>query len=243
MATTLSLPPFNYLIINFLTYSLFFIFLVKKSSQHKSIKFFFIYGWLFGFGYFATNLYWISIALTFDQNFKVLVPLTVILIPSFLSIFYGFVSSLFIILKQKNIISSFFIYSLIFGFIEFVRGSILTGFPWNLIVYSFSNQLEFLSIISVIGTYGLNLFCISLFTSPALLVLKNSNKEIGICIFFLITVIFLYFFGFSYKEKFNKSVKEDYDYKIRVIGSNISLDRFYTYIDNFFTSIGIADLY
>ena len=27
-------------------------------------------GWLFGFGYFLTNLYWISISLTFDQNFK-----------------------------------------------------------------------------------------------------------------------------------------------------------------------------
>ena len=34
------------------------------------MKIFFLYGWIFGFGYFVTNLYWISISLTFDQSFK-----------------------------------------------------------------------------------------------------------------------------------------------------------------------------
>ena len=85
--TSLSLPPFNYWIINFFTFSLFFIFLIKKSDHHNDKKLFFFYGWLFGFGYFISNLYWISISLTFDQNFKFLIPFTVFLIPAFLSIF------------------------------------------------------------------------------------------------------------------------------------------------------------
>ena len=50
----------------------FFIFLFKKSKTTKSKKDFFFYGWLFGFGYFLSSLYWISISLTFDQNFKFL---------------------------------------------------------------------------------------------------------------------------------------------------------------------------
>jgi len=195
MLTSLSLPPFNYLIINFLTFTSFFIFLIKKFNQNKNTKLFFIYGWLFGFGYFVTNLYWISISLTFDQNFKFLIPLTVIFIPAFLAIFYGLVSYFFIILKPKKIISSFLLFSLIFGVLEFVRGSILTGFPWNLIAYSFSNQLEVLSITSIIGTYGFNLFCISLFTSPAIFILRDTKKDVGVCIFFLITIIFFYFYG------------------------------------------------
>ena len=201
MITSLSLPPFNYLIINFLTFSFFFIFIIKKSNQNKNSIFFFIYGWLFGFGYFVTNLYWISISLTFDQNFKFLIPLTIIIIPSFLAIFYGLISYLFKIFKPKKIISSFLVFSLIFGFIEFVRGSILTGFPWNLIAYSFSNQLEVLSIISILGTYGFNLFYISLFVSPALLILKDKKKDLWVCIFFFITIIFFYINGFSYKLK------------------------------------------
>ena len=173
MLTSLSLPPFNYFIINFFTFSLFFYFLIKKSINLKNKKLFFIYGWIFGFGYFFTNLYWISISLTFDQNYKFLIPLTIFLIPSFLALFYGLVSFLFLIFKTKNILSSLLLFSLIFGATEFIRGIFLTGFPWNLIVYSFSNQLEFISIISIIGTYGLNLFCILIFTSPAVLFIKN----------------------------------------------------------------------
>ena len=68
--TSLSLPPFNYIIVNFLTFSLLYIFLVKKFEVYKNKRLFFLYGWLFGFGYFISNLYWISISLTFDENFK-----------------------------------------------------------------------------------------------------------------------------------------------------------------------------
>ena len=229
--TSLSLPPFNYFIINFFTFSLIFIFLIKKSKIHQNKKLFFLYGWLFGFGYFASNLYWVSISLTFDENFKSLIPLTIFIIPGFLSIFFGLISCTFIIFKSKKIINSFLIFSLIFGVLEFLRGSILTGFPWNLIAYSFSNHSEILSITSLIGTYGLNLVCVSLFTSPALLILRYSKEEVGIFIFFLIAFISFYSYGVYYEDKFSKEKKEIYDYKIRVIGSNISLDRFYSGID------------
>jgi len=50
-------------------------------------------------------------------------------------------------------------------------------------------------------------------------------------VFFFITIIFFYIYGSFYKEKFNNSVRETYDYKIRIVGSNISLDRFYLNVD------------
>jgi len=227
MATSLSLPPYNFLIINFITLPLFFLFLVKKSFQHKNIKLFFFYGWLFGFGFFITNLYWISISLTFDQNFSFLIPFALILIPAFLALFYGLISYFFIIFKSKKIIVSFLIFSLIFGVVEFIRGSILTGFPWNLIAYSFSEQLEILSIISIIGTYGFNLFCISLFTCPAIILLRDTKYDLVVCFLFFITTVIFFIYGSSYKDNFNLLKKEAYDYKIRLIGSNISLNRFY----------------
>ncbi|MDC6477791.1 apolipoprotein N-acyltransferase [Candidatus Pelagibacter sp.] len=231
VASSLSLPPYNYLIINFFTFSSFFIFLFKKSKTTKSKKDFFFFGWLFGLGYFLSSLYWISISLTFDQNFKFLIPITIILIPSFLGIFYGLVTFCFIISKPQKIVSSFFIFSLLFGVFEFIRGSILTGFPWNLIAYSFVNHLEILSITSIIGTYGFNLFCISLFTSPAIFILRETKKDVAVCIVFLIMPFLFYLHGLSYKERFNSSEFIDYEYKVRAIGSNISLDRFYSNVD------------
>ena len=233
IVTSFSLSPFNYFIINFLTFTLFYLFLIKRIDQHKNISLFFFYGWLFGFGYFISSLYWISISLTYDENFKFLIPLAVILIPAFLALFYGLITFFFLILKPKKIISSFLIFSLIFGVVEFIRGTILTGFPWNLIIYSLSQQKEFLSITSIIGTYGLNLFCISLFTSPAIMLLGDAKKILEFFILFLITVIFFYSYGHYNKEKFYGSNTKIYEYKLRIIGSNISLDRFYQKTDPF----------
>ncbi len=229
--TSLSLSPFNYVIINFLTLSLFYIFLIKKLTFYKNKKIFFLYGWLFGFGYFVSNLYWISISLTFDENFNYLIPFTIVLVPSFLALFYAFISYLFVVLKPKKNLSSFFLFSLIFGIVEFIRGSILTGFPWNLIAYSFSNQIEILNITSIIGTYSFNLFCISLFTSPSLFILKDNKKDISVCIAFLITTMSFYVFGYQNLEKFNKEQSEKLNYKIRIVSSNINIDRFYNNID------------
>ena len=231
LLTSLSLPPLNYFIINFLTLSLFYTFIVKKLSENKNKKIFFIYGWLFGFGYFVSNLYWISISLTFDENFKFLIPFTILLIPGFLSLFYGLISYLFIILKPKNNLSSFFLFSVVFAIIEFLRGSILTGFPWNLIAHSLSNQLEILNITSIIGTYSFNLFCISLFTSPSLIILRKKKKDAGVFIAFLIITISFYFFGSENFEKFNDEKSTKHEFKIRIISSNISIDRFYNDVD------------
>ena len=119
-----SLPPYNYFIINFITFSLFFIFIFNKKKKTLNNKYFFKYGWFFGFGYFLFSLYWIVISLTFDQSFKFLIPVAVILLPAFLAIFYGLMTYLFSILYSKNVASTFFIFSILFGTTEFIRGSV-----------------------------------------------------------------------------------------------------------------------
>ncbi len=229
--TSLSLPPFNYVLINFFTMSLLFVFLVKKFENYKNKKISFFFGWLFGFGYFATNLYWLSISLTFDESFTFLIPFSIILVPGFLALFYGLSICMFIILKPKKILSSFFLFSLIFGLVEYLRGTILTGFPWNLFAYSFSNHLEIINVISIIGTYGFNLFCISLFTSPAMLIFREEKKNIFVFFIFFVITTSLYFYGSSNLNKFDESEFSKHGYKIRIVSSDISIDRFYNNID------------
>ena len=105
--STLSLPPYNYYIITFVTFTLFFIFIFNnKNISCKNITCF-KYGWFFGFGYFLSGLYWISISLTFDQTFKFLIPLAIILVPSFLAVFYGLITYLFSLVSYQ--IEKFFI--------------------------------------------------------------------------------------------------------------------------------------
>ena len=107
----------------------------------------------------------------------------------------------------------------------------MTGFPWNLIAYSFSNHIEILSITSIIGTYSFNLFCISLFASTSFLIFRDTKKEIIVCILFFIMTLCFYFFGSQRLEKFNNIEADKLNYKLRVISSNVSIDRFYNNTD------------
>ena len=93
--SSFSLPPYNYFVINFITFSLLFIFLFNKKVGIFKNRYFFKYGWFFGFGYFLSSLYWIVISLTFDQSFKFLIPFALLFIPAFLAIFYGLITYLF----------------------------------------------------------------------------------------------------------------------------------------------------
>ena len=225
--SSLSLPPYNFFFINFITFSLLFIFLFKNKNEIKNKFIFFIYGWLFGYGYFLSNLYWISISLTFDESFNFLMPFAVVLIPAFLAIFYGLVTFFFPFLKKQKIITSILFFSLLFGIVEFVRGYIFTGFPWNLIVYSLSEMLSFISIISIIGTYSLNLIIITFFTLPAVFILRHFKKNYFVILFLILLPTVFLSYGLYYNTNFSKLDAKKNELIVRIISSNISLDRFY----------------
>ena len=87
LLTSFSLPPFNFLILNFITFPILLLFVIyNQKKKWNSFKL----GWSFGFGYFISSTYWITNSLTFDENFKHLIPIAFLIIPLFLGSFYGF---------------------------------------------------------------------------------------------------------------------------------------------------------
>ncbi len=226
--TIFGFAPYNLTYINFFTFTflLFLILIVKKRTQSKyrkkiSNRYFFYLGCAYGFGFFLFGNYWISISLTHDESFKELIPFAVILIPLFLSIFFGLAILLTGFFAEKSI-SFILIFSLFFSLFEYIRGNILTGFPWNLISYTWSWSLESIQTLSLIGVYSLSLISITLFSIPLLFLQKKIvKKNIFFLLIFLIIFIGNYSYG-KYKLK-TDSYKLDKNIYVKIISPNFSL--------------------
>ena len=224
--TSFSLPPYNLFFINFLTLPVLLYILVNYVDK-KTISFF--VGWIFGFGYFISNLYWITNSLTFDVNFKFIIPFALILIPLFLGIFYGLVTFLCNFFNLKNKISSILIFSIFFGGIEFLRSFIFGGFPWNLVVFSLSNNLPSLQILSYIGTYSLNLLSVTIFLLPVIFFFKYKTlTKFLIFSIGLILVVINFLYGNLIIKNFEKKKHDNLSSIIRVVSPNIPIERFLT---------------
>ena len=167
LVSSFSLPPYSFFFINFITLPLLLIYLISKYKDGKWISF--KIGWFFGFGYFVSNLYWITNSLTFEENFKPLIPIALILIPLYLGIFYGLTTYAISFLSLNKKFSSILIFAFFFSLFEYVRSFALGGFPWNLIAFSWTDYLPFLQILSIIGTYSFNLLSITIFLIPTII--------------------------------------------------------------------------
>ena len=224
--TSFSLPPYSYFFINFLTFPLLLIFLILnyKKGKWSSFKI----GWMFGFGYFISNLYWITNSLKFEENFKPLIPIALILIPLFLGIFYGLVTFACSFFSLKKKFSSIIIFSFFFSLIEFIRSFVLGGFPWNLIVFSWSDYLPFLQVLSYIGTYSFNLLSVTIFLIPAI-ILFNYRKGIKaiflICTTFILLINFLY--GSFIIKSNDKFIQNDLNFVVKIVSPKISINRYF----------------
>ena len=229
--TTLSFEPFNLTVINFLIFPLFFYLLTYINKKSKGIyrkkphkKNFFVFGLAFGFGFYLGGLSWITNSLTFDENFKVLIPFALILIPLFLSLFIG-LTTLIIGPYLKLDFSSLLIFSASLAFSDYLKAHILTGFPWNLWAYSTVKANEILQIINLIDLYSYNLFVITIFSLPIIFLFKLSTFKKSLSILLALIIIFvLYIFG-NYtinknEKKLENNIKKTY---VKIVAPNFDL--------------------
>mgnify|MGYP003968336983 FL=1 len=230
--TILSFEPFNLTIINLIIFPFFFYLLVYINKRSKVIyrqkpykKNLFIFGLAFGFGFYLSGISWITNSLTFDENFKILIPFALILIPLFLSLFVG-LTTLIIGPYLKLNFPSLLIFTAGLAFSDYLRSNVLTGFPWNLWAYSTIQINEILQITNLIGLYSYNLFVITIFSLPIIFFFKISKIKKIISFIVIFFIIFnLYIYG-NYEVNKNKKTLESVKEKIyvKVISPNFNLE-------------------
>lgn len=123
-------------------------------------------GWMFGAGYFAAGLYWVPNALLVDAaRFAWLIPFAVLGLSLGLGLFIGGVA-----LLARQIWSPgggrVFALAACWTLFEWVRGTVLTGFPWNPIGNVWVAAPPVLQSAAWIGVYGLS--AVTVFAAAAL---------------------------------------------------------------------------
>lgn len=212
-----SMAPFNYTLFLFITFPLMIYFLdgIYNYSHKKFIKSFFLF-FFFGIGFYAISIFWLVTPFSYNEVVNIwLVPLIVFFLILFLSIFNGLVGLCSMYFWNKGfyrilIFSSFWI------FFELVRSYILTGFPWNLISYTWSWNEEIMQITSFIGSYGLSFFTV--LGCASLIYFKQFKKYLNLFPVFLIFTF--YIFGYFFLQ--NKSNSFSEKIFVQIIQPNIS---------------------
>jgi apolipoprotein N-acyltransferase len=126
-------------------------------------------GWWFGFGYFVAGLFWVGEAFLVDaQNFAVLLPLAVTLLPAGMALYYAAATGLAARFWCPGAMRVL-VLALALSAAEWLRGHAFTGFPWNVIGYALTYPLPLMQGAAYLGIYGLSLCAVLLFALPAVL--------------------------------------------------------------------------
>ncbi len=168
--SVLALPPLDWWPVPFLTFPLL-VWLIDGAGAGRlgGIVSAAITGWLFGFGYFVAGLYWIGYAFLVDaKTFAWLLPFAVAGLPAYLALYTGLGLA---IARALWLPGPWRILSLAVGLAiaEWLRGHLLTGFPWNAFGYLLAGPASLAQATSVIGLWGLTLVAVAVYASPATL--------------------------------------------------------------------------
>jgi apolipoprotein N-acyltransferase len=132
-------------------------------------------GWMFGAGYFAAGLYWVSNALLVDAaRFAWLIPFALIGLSLGLGLFIGATTFAARYLWSSGA-GRVFALAASWTFFEMVRGTVLTGFPWNPVGNVWVVVAPVLQTASWLGVYGLS--AITVFAAAAIVMCAGAERS------------------------------------------------------------------
>ncbi|HEX5281433.1 MAG TPA: apolipoprotein N-acyltransferase [Micropepsaceae bacterium] len=192
-AGALAFEPYRVFPLLLLSYAGFVLLLDGASAGPKKSRTAFWIGWSYGFGFFLVGLYWIGYAFLVDaQEHAWQLPFVAVLVPGGLALFFGLGALLCVLLWRPGV-QRIFAFAAIFAVIEYLRGHVLTGFPWNLPAYGWAASPAVLQSASVFGAYGLSLLTLLFGASFAVFGRWHNRRERLLPI--LMTVVFVGFWA------------------------------------------------
>lgn len=117
-------------------------------------------GWCFGFGQFLVGLHWIGYAFLVDAaQHEWQIPFVAVLFPGGLALFFALAGAFAARLWQDGP-ARIFILAAAIAITEWLRGHVLTGFPWNLAGYGWAASPAVMQSAALFGVTGLGLLTV-----------------------------------------------------------------------------------
>lgn len=123
--------------------------------------------WLFALGHFAVGFYWIACSMLVDPvHYAWMIPFAIGGLGAFLGLYIGLAGALAWCVRPGW--PRLLVFAGAWGAGEWLRGVVLTGFPWNPLGSAWAIVTPVLQIVSVIGTLGLGVLTFAAAAAPGL---------------------------------------------------------------------------
>jgi apolipoprotein N-acyltransferase len=132
-------------------------------------------GWWFGFAHFAGAFYWLANALLLDAgDLAWLMPILVVALSAGLALFPAIALAATRASGARGLAGAL-ILAVAWTAVEWLRGHILTGFPWNLIGTVWAASPSMMQGVALFGIYGLSLLTVIAVALPATLAAREAS--------------------------------------------------------------------
>lgn len=170
-AAGLAMPPFDLWPLLFLAFPI-----LAWSLDQASWRRAFAAGWLFGLGYFTACFYWIGIAFLVDAaTYLWMMPFMVGALAGGMALYWGLAAAAVVLLHQRGL-ARIITFAILIGLAEWLRGHLLTGFPWTAPGLAVDGMGGLAQAASLIGMPGLTLLIVLWATLPALAGLAQTRQ-------------------------------------------------------------------
>lgn len=129
----------------------------------------FLRGWLAGLGYFAISVWWVTEAFLVDvAAHGWMAPFALVLLAGGLALFWGAGLTLYRVSPLRGP-ERVLVFAGALSALEWLRGHIFTGFPWNLVGEAWRAGGAPSQAAALVGVYGLTWITVAIAASPAVL--------------------------------------------------------------------------
>ncbi|HVX82541.1 MAG TPA: apolipoprotein N-acyltransferase, partial [Devosiaceae bacterium] len=126
-------------------------------------------GFAFGWGYFTVAFHWLAAAFLLEGGvYLIPMPFAILALASLIALFWGLASALAHLCWSHGAWRIVTLAAFLAA-AEYARGTLFSGFPFDLLGYALTANTEMMQLSSIVGVYGLTLLAALLAMTPALI--------------------------------------------------------------------------